>query len=136
MTGPAPGTLEEYLTTLDGARRADVGRLCALIAEAAPDLEVDVSASGVGFGPFHYRYASGREGDSHLLSVVNRKQYISLYVNCVHDGAYIAERYADRLPKADVGRSCVRFKRLDDLDLDVLRQLAGEAAATGPAGAA
>jgi hypothetical protein len=129
-------SIEDYLRTVEDGRRADVARLCALIAEAAPGLEVDVSPSGVGFGHFHYRYASGREGDSHLISVVNRKQHVSLYVNCVHDGAYLAERHADRLPKADVGRSCVRFKRLDDLDLDALRQLAGEAAATGPAGAA
>jgi hypothetical protein len=128
-------TLEDYLATVDDKRRDDVRALCALIADAAPGLEVDVSPSGIGFGPFHYRYASGREGDSHLIAVVNRKQYISLYVNCVHDGAYVAERYADRLPRADVGRSCVRFKRLDDLDADVLRRLAREAAATGPAGA-
>ena len=95
-----------------------------------------MTSSGVGFGPYHYRYASGREGDSHLISVVDRRQYISLYVNCVHEGAYLAERYADRLPNADVGRSCVRFKRLDDVDADVLRRLARDAAATGPAGAA
>jgi hypothetical protein len=128
-------TVDDYLATVEDKRREDVGRLCALIGEAVPGLKTDVSASGIGFGPFHYRYASGREGDSHLLSVVNRKQYISLYVNCVHDGAYVAERYADRLPKADVGRSCIRFKRLDDVDLDVLRALAREAAAAGPADA-
>ena len=129
-------TIGDYLATVEEKRRDDVGRLCALIAEAVPGLAVDVTSSGVGFGPFHYRYASGREGDSHLISVVNRRQYISLYVNCVHEGAYLAERYADRLPNADVGRSCVRFKRLDDVDADVLRRLARDAAATGPAGAA
>ena len=85
----------------------------------------------LGYGRFHYRYDSGREGDASLVALSSRKQYISLYVLCTDEGAYLAERYADRLPKASIGKSCVRFKRTDDLDLDVLRDLLAEAGRIG-----
>ena len=86
----------------------------------------------IGYGPFHYRYASGREGDAHLLALSPRKNYISLYVLCTTDGAYLAESYKDRLPKANIGKSCVRFKRPSDIDLDQLRALVAEAVRLGP----
>ena len=53
---------------------------------------------------------------------------------CGHEGEYIAERCAHRLPKADIGKSCVRFKRMADVDLDVVRGLLLEAEAVGPMG--
>jgi hypothetical protein len=43
------------------------------------------------------------------------------------DGEYLAESRADHFPRANVGKSCIRFKRLDDLDLDALRSLLEEA---------
>ena len=55
---------------------------------------------------------------------------------CTDDGAYLAERYVDRLPKASIGKSCVRFKRTSDIDLDVLRELVAEAGRLGPSDAA
>ena len=126
----------EYLDTLEEPRRGEVARLHALVTEALPELPVSASAAGLGYGPFHYRYASGREGDSHLISLASRKQYMSLYVNCAPGGRYLAEDFAPRLPSADVGRSCVRFKSVADLDEAVIRELVRAAAAAGPADAA
>jgi hypothetical protein len=51
------------------------------------------------------------------------------------DGGYLAERFAERLPKANIGKSCVRFKRTSDVDLDVVRELVAEAGRIGPAAA-
>ena len=51
---------------------------------------------------------------------------------CSVDGEYLAERYVDRLPKADIGKSCVRFRRNSDVDLDVVRELIAEAGSLGP----
>jgi len=101
----------------------DLERLDALIRETLPDLK----AQGHNYGPFHYRYESGREGDAYRVSVAERKHGISLYVLALtEDGRYLAESWADRFPKAKVGKSCVRFKRLDDLDEDALRALLAE----------
>ena len=80
-----------------------------------------------GYGPFHYRYESGREGDAHRIAVAERKTGISLYVLALtEDGEYLAESRAAAFPRAKVGKSCIRFKRLDDLDLDALRSLLQE----------
>ena len=59
----------------------------------------------LGYGPFHYRYASGREGDASLIALASRKQYISLYVLCTTERGYLAEQYAERLPKAASARA-------------------------------
>jgi hypothetical protein len=113
----------------DDQRAQDIERLDELIRDTLPDLEVvRESEDMIGYGPFHYRYASGREGDTYRVSVANRKAGISLYVLCVtSDGRYLAESRADAFPKANVGKSCVRFKRLDDLDETALRELLAEA---------
>ena len=87
----------------------------------------------MGYGTYHYRYASGREGDWMRLGIANNKQYISLYCCVGDERGYVAERYRERLPKADIGKSCVRIKRLSDLDEDVLRELIREVAATSVA---
>jgi hypothetical protein len=89
----------------------------------------------LGYGGFRYRYASGREGDASLIALSSRKNYISLYVLCADESGYLAERYVERLPKASIGKSCVRFKRTDDVDLGVLRELLEDAGRIGPAAA-
>jgi hypothetical protein len=85
----------------------------------------------LGYGRFHYRYKTGREGDASLVALASRKQYISLYVLCADENGYLAERYVERLPKASIGRSCVRFKRVADIDLGVLRELLADAGRIG-----
>ena len=71
------------------------------------------------------------------MSVAARKTGISLYVLALtDDGEYLVESRADQFPKADVGKSCIRFKRLDDLDLDALRDLLEEAGRRPAPGAA
>jgi len=130
------GAREDYIAALAEPRRTDVAALDALIREHAPGLEPVVAGKMLGYGPFHYRYASGREGDTTLLGLASQKRYISLYVLCANGGRYLAESYAERLPKASVGKSCVRFARLSDLDPAVLAELVTEAARLGPGDAA
>ena len=73
----------------------------------------------------------GARATRSLVALSSRKQYISLYVLCADEHGYLAERYAERLPKASIGKSCVRFKRTSDIDLDVLRDLLAEAGRIG-----
>ena len=129
-------TPDEYIAALDEPRRGEIERLDELIRLTLPDLERVMGSGMIGYGPYHYRYATGREGDASLIALSSRKAYISLYVLCADDGAYLAERYVDRLPKATIGKSCVRFKRTSDIDLDVLRELLAEAGRLGPPSAA
>lgn len=77
-------------------------------------------AGMIGYGPMTYRYASGKEGEWFKIGLASQKNYISLYMCAADDEGYVAERYRDRLPKANIGKSCVRFKRVDDLDRSAL----------------
>jgi len=124
-------TPAEYIAAVDDARRADIAALDALIRTHAPDLEPVIMGGMLGYGPFHYRYASGREGDACKLSVASNASYISLYCFATDEKGYVAERYVDRLPKANIGKTCVRFKKLADLDEEALAALVEATAKMG-----
>ena len=120
---------EDYISAIeDSARRADIEALDRIIREEAPDLERHMRSGMLAYGTYQYRYASGREGEAGVISLASQKNYISLYISCTEGGAYLAETFAPRLEGANVGKSCVRFKRLDDVDEAVLRELISEAA--------
>ena len=80
------------------------------------------------YGRYHYRYASGREGDWMVVALASQKRYISLYACMADDRGYVAERYAEALPKASIGKSCIRFGRLADVDLGTLETVVRECA--------
>jgi hypothetical protein len=123
-----PPEVAEFLADLPEDRRAILTRVHEVIRTSAPQLEPAVAGKMLNYGPFRYRYATGREGDAYVVSLASQKQYVSLYLCSVVDGAYLAEANADRLGKVSVGKSCVRFKKMEDLDLDVLAELVGTAA--------
>ena len=124
-------TPAEYIAAVDDKRRPDIAALDALIRKHAPKLEPVIMDGMLGYGPFHYTYASGREGDACKLSIASNTSAISLYCFAADEQGYVAPRYVDRLPKADVGKSCVRFKKLADLDEKALVALIKETARTG-----
>ena len=121
-------TPKEYLAKLKEPRKSDVTRLDKLIRKNAPKLEPFILQGVLSYGPYHYKYPSGREGDSAYLAVSSNASYISLYV-IAWDKAnpYPAEGYKKRLGKAKVGKSCVTFKKLEDLDEKALAELIKEA---------
>lgn len=129
-------TPEEYIEALEEPRRTDVRELHELIRSTAPDLEARIANGMLAYGSYHYRYASGREGDWFPVALASQKRYISLYVTAVEGNEYVAESFRDRLPKADIGRSCVRIKRLADVDRNALVDLIHKGATFRPAGAA
>ncbi len=126
---------EDYIEALPEDRRKTVRAVDAVIREALPDAPVEVASGMLGYAPYHYRYASGREGDAHLVALASRKAGLSLYVASAQDGEYLAERFAPRLGKVSVGKSCIRFRRLEDVELPVLRELLAEAGRVGGASA-
>jgi hypothetical protein len=125
-------TPDEYIEALDEPRRSQIRQLHELIRTAAPGLEPHIQSGMIAYGSYHYRSKSGREGDWFHVGLASQKRYISVYVTPADpERFYLAESYRDRLPKADIGRSCVRIKRLEDVDLGVLAELI-EAGATPP----
>lgn len=125
-------TPAEYIASLPDDRRADVQALDRLIRKAAPKLKPHVRSGMLGYGPYRYKYASGREGESAVIGLASQKNHISLYFCTMEDGEYLAEKNKDKLGKVSVGRSCVRFKKLADLDLKGATELIAQAAALPP----
>ena len=124
MKKPAvPETPEAYIAALEEPRRTEVAKLHALITKAVPKLTPHMVAGMIGYGNYHYKYASGREGDWPPIALSSRKQYISVYVCGTEDGEYVAEKHKDELPGANIGKSCIRFRKTADIDLKVLEKL-------------
>jgi hypothetical protein len=117
-------TLEQYIASVEEPKRADVTRLHALIKKTVPSLKVGVFPAGsihmIGYGPYHYVYESGREGDSYRVALSSNSSGFSIYVQAMDKKGYLAEQAKDRLGKASIGKSCIRFKKVTDLDLSVL----------------
>lgn len=120
-------TPKQYIEALEEPRKEEIAQLDKLIRKTVPSLKPYIQSGMLAYGPYRYKYASGREGDWAWVALASQKNYISLYVACITDKGYLAESYKNRLPKANVGKSCVRFKRVGDVDLEVITEMLKEA---------
>lgn len=118
------GVVDALFSTLDAVRRADAEGLVELLSATTGQPAV-LWGSIVGFGIYHYRYASGREGDSCLVGFSPRASEFVLYLSGVQFEDVTAEADAlfSRLGKHRRGKGCVYIKRLADIDMSTLRQL-------------
>jgi hypothetical protein len=104
----------------DDTRRQDCLTVLRMMKQATRAEPKMWGSSIVGFGNYHYEYASGREGEWFLTGFAPRKQDLTLYIMAGVD------RYNSllaKLGKYKTGRSCLYIKRLADVDLTVLRKL-------------
>ena len=103
-----------------GQKRKDSYVLLELMQEITNTKPHLWGTSIIGFGEYHYTYASGREGDWFLCGFSPRKQALSIYLMCdlAHD-----ELDFNGLGKHKIGRGCLYIKRLSDIDLSVLKKL-------------
>lgn len=124
----SPERVDDYIASLPDGRREIVEHIHEVITDAVPELEVRMWKRFIGYGTYHYVYASGREGDWFPIGLTNNKRYVSVYLCAADEDGYLAESNADRLGKVSVGKSCIRVKRLEDLDLDVVAELSRRAA--------
>lgn len=133
--GTPAKTTEEYLAQVPEDRQEMLRAVHETITKAVPTLEPWIMSGMIGYGVYRYKTKSGLEGDWSLIALANRKDYVSVYVSCVaEDGKYLAETNKDRLGKVSVGKSCIRFKKLEDINLDVLAELCKKAEKLGGIG--
>ena len=120
-TTPSDADVDAFIASVEDPQKRDDSRaLCRMMAEETGEPPKMWGSSIVGFGSYHYRYASGREGDWMALGFAPRKANLTLYLMDGFDG------YRDllaRLGKHSTGRSCLYVKRLSDVDADVLREM-------------
>jgi Domain of unknown function (DU1801) len=103
----------------DPERRADCRTLVRMM-KAATGKSPKMWATMIGFGDFHYRYASGHEGDTFAIGFASRRPDLVLYLLC---GLPRQQALLAKLGKHRKSVSCLYVRRLADVDLRVLKKL-------------
>ena len=126
-TRPTTASVDAFIGRVaDPQMRADSRAVAAMMAEITGAEARMWGDSIVGFGSYHYRYASGREGDFMEAGFAPRKRALTLYV--VAGFADCADLLG-RLGMHTTGKSCLYLKRLADVDQAVLRELVARSVA-------
>lgn len=124
-TKPNDASVEAFLNGITDARkRRDALALLTLMREVTQSEPVMWGSSIVGFGSYHYKYESGREGDWFITGFSPRKQDLTVYIM---QGFERFGALMRKLGKYKTGKSCLYIKTLDDIDLSTLRELVAQA---------
>ncbi|MEX0791211.1 MAG: DUF1801 domain-containing protein [Actinomycetota bacterium] len=128
---------EEFLASAPDERREMLRAVHDTIAASAPGLDQWIwrgkmwggtDQTILGYGHFDYVNASKEQVKWFLIGLANQKAHVSLYVNAVRDKKYLGQVYAGRLGKVKLGSASISFKKLEDIDLEVLVEMVAEAA--------
>ena len=114
---------KEYFGMLPKGRRSLMEFLHKFIQKNASSLKPNFLYNMPGYGSFEYKNHKKEVINWPVIAMASQKNYISLYICAVDKGEYIAEKYKKELGKVSVGRSCIRFKRIEDLNLKVLEKV-------------
>jgi hypothetical protein len=109
-----------FLKKSELSKRQDCETIIGIMVDATCEKPVMWGSSIIGFGSYHYKYATGREGDWLLIGLSPRKQNISIYFM---DGFSNYEKLLAKLGKHKIGKSCLYINKLADIDMRVLTDL-------------
>ncbi len=120
-TKPGNGSVTEFIAAVEkDKKRADAEQLLAIMIEITGKQPVLWGDSIVGFGQYHYQYKSGREGDWPVTGFSPRKQNLAIYIM---PGFSSYTSLLEKLGKHKTGASCLYINKLEDVDVDVLKQI-------------
>lgn len=120
-TVPSGLSVTDFLASVENRQRVAEARcVMRIMAEATGRRPKLWGSSLIGYGRYHYRYASGREGDFFLTGLSPRKQELVIYI--MPGFARYREQLAG-LGKHRIGKSCLYLKRLDGIDMDLLQEM-------------
>lgn len=120
-----------YLSTIPESRLVKVRHFMEVISTAEPALALkywDYAGGLVGYGHYHYRYASGRTGEYFMVGIGSRQKYIAIYANAADGHQYLVETFRDRLPGCKIGKSCIEVPDRASISDEVLAELTRQTA--------
>src|SRR6202030_2544258 len=124
-TKPTKLSVAAFIDTItDPARREDAKALVKLMQSASGEKPKMWGPSIIGFGSYHYKYESGREGDMPLIGFSPRKVANVLYGM---SGSNDSKALLAKLGKHSTGKGCLYIKKLADVDQNVLQAMASKA---------
>jgi hypothetical protein len=127
-TGP-----DVFFASLPETRRNDLERVDAVLSKVMKGHSRVLwggtfwggsEQSIIGYGDYTYQRSDKKTVDWFILGLAPQKNYNSIYINASDEDGYLIQRYADRLGKVKVRSAAVTFKSADDLDLEVLEEVA------------
>jgi len=120
-TKPTDASVEDFLNAVEHpVKRADSFILLELMKEVSGENPVMWGTSIIGFGDYHYKYASGREGDWFKVGFSPRKRSLTVYLRT---GAKKEEELLSKLGKHRTGVGCLYINKRADVDIDVLKEI-------------
>ncbi|MCY4130130.1 MAG: DUF1801 domain-containing protein [Gammaproteobacteria bacterium] len=120
-TIPTDQNVKQFIDSVDNeVKRNDSIALLNMMTEITDRPPVMWGSSLIGFGTYHYKYASGREGDFFLTGFSPRKQALTIYIM---PGFSEYDEILGKLGKYKTGKSCLYVKKLDDVDHELLKEL-------------
>lgn len=121
QTRPTRASVADFIAAIgDDAKREDAKTLVKLMREVTGEKPVMWGPAIVGFGTYHYKYDSGREGDMPLAAFAPRASGNVVYI---HFGLGASKRDLPKLGKHKLSGGCLHIKRLADVDMAVLKKI-------------
>jgi hypothetical protein len=123
-------SVEEFLNTVkDEQKRTDSFELVKIMKQVTKQEPKMWGPAIVGFGSYHYKYESGREGDMPQIAFSPRKQNLTLYIGVGEDSK---NPLLKKLGKYTTGKVCLYIKKLTDVDRNVLHELIADSFEKAP----
>jgi len=110
------------MAAVEEPKRSELLTLHNLIRQMLPDFQPVMLSGFMGYGQFHYK-GKTCEGEWFRVGLSANKTGISIHICAGDANGYFPEQARDRLGKATVGRSCIRFKKLQDINLETVKEL-------------
>ena len=126
--------IEKYLASQPEPKHSELEKLHGLILKTSPkcrlwfldgknDQGKVVSNPSIGYGLLDLKYANGKTKGFYQVGISANTSGISVYVIGIEDKTYLAKTYAKKLGKASVTGYCIKFKTLNDINIDVLEEV-------------
>lgn len=123
--------IKSYISDQPEPKRSELQRLHNMIVQMSPACKLwfmdgkndegkVVSNPSIGYGAYTIKYADGTSREFYRIGLSGNRSGISVYIMGLEDKKYLSETYGETLGKATVTGYCIRFKKLDDIDPDVL----------------
>ncbi|MDA8911036.1 DUF1801 domain-containing protein [Crocinitomicaceae bacterium] len=116
-------SVEEYLTMVPDDRKKDIDFIHNFIQKSVPGLKPYFATNMIGYGTFYYLDNKKQKKGWPIIALANQKNYVSIYVCAIIKDKAAAEGYKAGLGKLSKGIGCIRFKKIEEIDLDTLKQV-------------
>lgn len=124
--------IKKYITSQPESKRSDMLALHSIILKVMPKCKLwfldgkddkgkTVSNPNIGYGSYNIQYAGGTTKEFYQIGLSSNTTGISVYIMGIKDKTYLAQTYGKKLGKATVTGYCIRFKTIQDIDMDTLQ---------------